>query len=362
MPGGVSGYAAINARVRVMYSDLLGPQDLARLGEAPDFLSLIGNLKQTVYAPYLESSKDRELTPREAILGIKGRLADAYYSVIHMAPGPTQPLLTQLYRYYEVGNLKAILRAIVTGSSRGREESLWESIRYVLFPFGSMTVLSAQAMVETGNVAAAVELLHGTPYENTLSFAMKRYSIEQSLFPLEVALDLDYWRKLWGETQQLRGQDREQALRVVGSLVDMNNLMWAIRYRVYHQLSEEELINYTLPFGYHVRDEDIRAIAAGADIAAVVGRVFPELSDINAFVEKPRSGLPMLELQLKRHVMKRCMAAFLGNPFHIGIPLAYLVLSDLELQDLTVLIEAKSLQLADEEYMPYLVKATLAKE
>jgi hypothetical protein len=38
-------------------------------------------------------------------------------------------------------------------------------------------------------------------------------------------------------------------MKIIGSLLDMNNLMWAIRYKVYHKLSEEELINYTLPFG-----------------------------------------------------------------------------------------------------------------
>ena len=213
-------------------------------------------------------------------------------------------------------------------------------------------------MIESGSVGAAVELLRDTPYENTLSFAMKRYNAEQNLFPLEVALDLDYWRKLWAETQLLRGQDREQALRVIGSLIDMNNLMWAIRYRVYHKLAEEQLINYTLPFGYRVHDEDIRAIAAGADIAAVVSRVFPDIADVNSYLEEPRRGLPRLELQLKRHVMRECLAAFLGNPFHVGIPLAYLVLSDLELQDLTVLIEAKASQLPTEEFEPYLVRTS----
>jgi vacuolar-type H+-ATPase subunit C/Vma6 len=216
-------------------------------------------------------------------------------------------------------------------------------------------------MIEAGNVGTAVDLLRGTSYYNTLSFAMKRYSAEQSLFPLEVALDLDYWRRLWQEARRLLGQDQEQALRVIGSLVDMNNLMWAIRYRVYHQLSEEELINYTLPFGYHVRDEDIRAIAAGADIASIVGRIYPGITDANALLEEPRSGLPRLELHLKRHVMGQCMAAFVGDPFHIGLPLAYLVLSDLEIQDLTVLIEAKSAQVANEKFAPYLVKAMATK-
>ena len=64
----------------------------------------------------------------------------------------------------------------------------------------------------------------------------------------------------------------------------MNNLMWAIRYRVYHKLSEEEVINYTLPFGYRVKDSDLRAIAAGADVASVITRIYPGIGDISALL------------------------------------------------------------------------------
>ncbi|MEW6242629.1 MAG: V-type ATPase subunit, partial [Chloroflexota bacterium] len=116
----------------------------------------------------------------------------------------------------------------------------------------------------------------------------------------------------------------------------------------------------TLPFGYRVRDEDIRAIAAGAEIASVIQRIYPGLTDVNALLETPQSGLPQLESRLKRYIVRQCMAAFTGNPFHIGIPLAFLILTDLEIQDLTVLIEAKSSQLAVEEFHPYLLRAAAA--
>jgi vacuolar-type H+-ATPase subunit C/Vma6 len=135
----------------------------------------------------------------------------------------------------------------------------------------------------------------------------------------------------------------------------MNNLMWAIRYRVYHHLSEEEVINYTLPFGHRVRDEDIRAIAAGADIPRVVARIYPDLTDVDTLLREPRSGLPKLERQLQRRLVEHCRAAFTGYPFHIGIPLAYAVLSELEIQDLTVLIEAKSEQISAEEFQSHLL-------
>ncbi len=352
--GGVSAYAAISARVRAMYSSLLSPQDLIRLSDAADVLNLVSQLKHTAYGSYLDNLKDKDFIPRRIVLQIKGKLADAYHTVIYMAPEQTRPLLTQLYRYFEVENLKAVLRGIVTDPS-------WDHMRDVLFPIGSMTVLPLQAMVETGNIAAAVDLLNNTPYTDTLSFAMMRYTAEQNLFPLEVALDLNYWRQLWKEAKQLQGSDRDQALRIVGSLLDMNNLMWAIRYRVYYQLSEEELINYTLPFGYRLHDEDVRAIAAGVDIPSVVERIYPGLTDVAGLLNDPRSGLPKLEAQLKRQVMKQCMAAFVGNPFHIGLPLAFLILSDLEIQDLTILIEAKSTHALDDEFRPFLVKTALAK-
>ena len=361
MAGGVAGYAAISARVRAKYAELLTPQDIVRLSEAPDFLSLFTLLKGTAYGPYLEGLKDKDINPRRVIIQIKRKLADAFYSVIQMAPVETRPLVKQLYRYYEIGNLKAVLRAIVTVSTWNTETALWDRVRDVLFPF-SESVLPAQAMVESGSVATAVDLLHGTPYEETLSFAMKRYSSEQNLFPIEVALDLSYWRRLWSEAQKLTGQDREHSVRIIGSLLDMNNLMWAIRYRVYHKLSEEEVINYTLPFGYRVKDSDIRAIAAGADTASVINRVFPGLPDVNALLENPQTGLPRLEVLLKQRIMKECLAAFVGSPFHIGLPLAFLILHDFEVQDLIVLIEAKSSELPEDEYRSFLLKTDLLPE
>ncbi|HSG41836.1 MAG TPA: V-type ATPase subunit [Anaerolineales bacterium] len=360
MSSGVSGYAALNSRVRAMYSSLLSEQDMVRLSDAGDFQTLLSSLKSTVYGPYLENIKDGDATPRRVISQLRGRLADAYYSVIHMAPGHARPLLIQMYRYFEVGNLKAILRGIVTGPTSSSDITHWEQVSDMLFPMGDLSVLPGRAMVETGNVPAAIELLDGTRYEEALTFAMKRYSAEQNLFPLEVAVDLGYWRQLWREAKRLSGLDREIATRIVGSLLDMNNLMWAIRYRVYHKLSEEELINYTLPFGYRVSDGDVRSIAAGADISSIVSRLYPDITDVNALLEDPHSGLPLLEAQLSRHLIKQCLAAFLGNPFHIGIPLAFLLLTNYEIEDLTILLEARSTNLPDEKFRPYLLRTEVA--
>ena len=350
----VSGYAATNSRVRVMYSTLLSEPEYDRLYESPDLDSLVVSLKQTAYAPYLERIKDTDINARRVAFHLRERLAETYLSLIHTAPENARSLLAQRYRYFEVDNLKAVLRGIVTGAS-------WDRVRFVLFPYGPSTVLPVQEMLEAGGVTAAVELLRNTPYYETLSYALKRFSAEQNIFPLEVALDLSYWRALWKEMNRLSGDDRAHALRIIGSLVDMNNLMWAIRYRVYHHLSEEEVINYTLSFGYHSKDEDVRAIATGADIAQVLKRVYPNLPDVDSLLQDAHTGLPKLEVELQRQVVEKCQNAFVGNPFQIGIPLAYLMLNELEIQDLVVLLEAKSTRVPFADFREYLVMGAPVK-
>jgi len=349
--GGVSGYAAIHSRVRVMYSGLLSPQEGAGLRDAADLSTLIGSLKSTAYGPYLNRVDDKDLNARRTVSQIKQRIADVYLTVIHSAPAHTRSLVIQLFRHFEIDNLKAVLRGIVNGSS-------WQQVQDVLFPLGSLNILPAQHMLEAGNIEAAISLLANTPYYETLTYALKRYSDEQSLFPLEVALDLSYWRKLWSSVNQLPGQDHAQSLRIIGPLVDMNNIMWALRYRVYHHLSEEEVINYTLPFGYRVHDDDIRTIAAGADIGRVVERLYPGLSNVDALLQDPERGLPKLELQLQRKLIVQFRSVFTGYPFNISLPLAFVLLNELELQDLTVLIGAKASRMSNEKFLSYLLMET----
>jgi V/A-type H+-transporting ATPase subunit C len=346
----------LNAKVRIMYSHLLGANDLAAAMDSADLPGLVEAFRSTSYGDALQGIGGREQTKEQVALALKRELAWAYESVIQTAPDQARRVLVQLYRRHELENLKALLRGISIGAAGGSDGGASDHVRRLLFPLATRTTLPAERLAEAASVPAAIEVLKGGPYFDVLASALRRYSSEQSLFPLEVALDLHYWRKLWQETVNLQGLDQREAMRITGALLDMNNVMWSIRYRVYHHLSEEELINYTLSAGYHVRDQDIRSVAAGADIAALVERLYPDVADASSLFAQPQQGLPRLEIELKRHVARQCEAAFVGDPFHVGLALALLVLQDFEVQDMVLLLEAKSSGLAAGEYAPFLVK------
>lgn len=356
---GVTAYAQIHATVRALYAKLLSRETWYALAQVNGFEELLDPLSKTVYGPYLQIATEL-LTPRRTAYQIQGYLADIYAKLIRLTREPGRQLMLQLWRLYEVDNLKATLRGVETGSS-------WDQVRHLLSPvtrYNSLTMADLERMILSRGMVQAIERTEHTPYYNTLSHAVERYQKEHNLFPLEVALDLDYRRGLWESINRLSGRDYEQALHLVGTVLDVDNLLWAIRYRVYHHLSAQEIINYTLPFGYQVSDADIRAIASGEDIVPVVRNIYPgvqglsELSeqddDPAANVRPDEMRLGVIERALQHYIVRLCRSVFIGYPFHIGIPLAYLLLLEHEVRDLTTLIEAKASGLPLKRLVPLL--------
>ena len=344
----ITAYAALNARIRARQSRQLNFETWQMLYSAPDYVVLCDVLRNGFYGPYLQQVAVEELTPRRAVFELKKVITDAYQSIISLSPTELQLVLSEWLRVYEVDNLKATIRGIIIGET-------WDRVRHTLFPLGQFGKLSYETLMGSNNLMDVIEFLKGSIYYSTLSNALVRYTQEKNLFVLEVALDLDYWSRLWKDVQKLPPSDRTHARQLIGTLLDMNNLLWALRYRVYHQLSEEEIINYTLPFGYQVHDEHIRMIAAGGDISHILSDIYPDLSESNIVLKNPEKDLPMLEHWLMKQSIKECKQSFIGYPFHAGIPIAYLHLLAMEIQDLTVLIEAKSMGIQFNQYRKFLL-------
>ncbi len=335
-------YAAVQATTRALYADLLTPEQLALLARAPDTATLLAQLGQTPYAPYLDIARQL-LTPRRIVYQLRLHLAAVYAKLLHFAPKPARELLGELWRLYEVNNLKAVLRGIEQGAT-------WREVRFLLAPMPHHTVLPLNTLLrllETDSIERAIERLRGLPaYYKPLLAALPRYRAEETVFPLEIALDLEYRRALWQRMAQLPQADREQALPLLGFLLDTDNLLWALRFRLYQRLSEEEIINYTLAEHDQVSPATIRAIAAGADVADVIKRTFSHIPAVQTLkisrqgaLLPPGTWLPALEQVLYAQLLARCRQCFVGATFHIGAPLAYVILAEAELRDLTALVE-----------------------
>jgi V/A-type H+-transporting ATPase subunit C len=318
-------------------------QELDRVRDVPSMLDL---LQDTTYGPQI-AEFEAECPPCELLEArLNANVALRFARVIDVIPEDERELVVLLKQLYEVDNLKTLLRGIQVGESV-------ERMRSFLFPLGRASSLDIEDLLQAEDVPDLVLRLQGTPYGDALRHALARYESERALFPLEVALDLDYYRRLWEAIGHLTGMARKWADRLIGTWYDIVNVTWALRYKYYYEMSLAEIINYTLPYGYKSSDRIIRGIAEGRDVNDLLYEVWGNAAPTTDVSEE--GWLPRLEVALHRYLAGLAREALMGYPFHLGVTLAYLLLKRYEVQDLMVLAEAKMAKLPRSVYHDYMI-------
>lgn len=346
MPLGLPQYIMPNARVRSMIGRLLSEDEWRQLYQARDLPGMLAILRETTYAPQL-AEFENSCPPCELLEAkLNANVALRFARVIDLTPQPGKDLVIIMKQLYEVDNLKAIMRGLEASEAA-------ESVLPFLFPLGRAASFDVDRLLAATDIPDLVARLQGTPYGDAMRHALVRYERERSLFPLEVALDLDYHQRLWRAVQALKGEDRHWADLLIGTLFDIVNIMWALRYRYYYHLSMVEIINYTLPYGRRSSDAIIRAIAEGEDVNATLRRVWGD--DAPTVHQEMKGWLSMLEVDLYRYLSRLARGALVGYPFHLGVILACLLLKRFEVHDLMVLAEAKMASLRRDEYRQYMI-------
>jgi V/A-type H+-transporting ATPase subunit C len=328
-------YARPNALVRALVARLLTPEQKRSLIGTPGLEETLRLLAGTPYGPELEAaSRDGgPLFPVERAL--QRSLIAAYERVLHTLGGAPQRLVVEMLRRLEVDNLKAILRGLARGA-------VPDEVRALLLPLGRHSRLPVDRLLSVTNVGAAVAALSDLPVGRVLRDALPRYERERSLFPLEVALDLSYYRQLWATAESLAGGDREDALRLLGTRYDTTNVDWMLRYKVVYGLSAVEIYNYALPYGRRIDDRVIRQAGAAPDLAGLIDALPEPYRGLLAPLAGTRE-LWSLEVTLNRLLQREARGALTGYPFHIGTMLGYLWLKEGEVHDLEAILEGKRL-------------------
>ena len=102
------GYAI--ARLRGMRSHLLRRSFYERLMEAPDITTMIKELMDTPYAPFIEKHVVEGMTSASVDEALKDGMVAAYRKVLSFLDKESQTLLRTLLGRWDVFNVKTILR------------------------------------------------------------------------------------------------------------------------------------------------------------------------------------------------------------------------------------------------------------
>lgn|SRR5574341_69681 len=179
------GFDYANARLRAMKSRLLSVQQLHALAESDTNEALLIALAQTPYQPDVESAMVHASGIEAVDLALQQNLISTVRRIRTFFSSHEQSTVKLILRFYDVHNLKVILRSVGKHIPAGERLS-------ALLPIGDLTDTVLSALANTSSPGAAIDLLASmqAPLAHPLLQLRKE---KPGADPAEMELALERW-------------------------------------------------------------------------------------------------------------------------------------------------------------------------
>ncbi len=324
-------YAYANARVRAMLSRLLDAQQLNRLLECADIYEVYEELRSTPYGEVFSRQGAQDLDLSEIERRLLKYDIGLYRETAQMLTRRERAFVLLLSERFEIEQLKVALRLWHRRSPLEAKEYLLLDKMCHDIPFEK--VVAAQTLEEV------ILLLDETPFKKPLLAGRQRFKERNSLFYLEIALDVDYYQRLLEAADALSSTDRKVSHKLLGIEIDIVNINWLLRLRKYYALAMGEILDWVIPGGNTVDRDTVRSMYTSDGIGGVVETIaLGPYQRLKELVDDNTHLLEQFLYEVLAHQLRRTLAGF---PFTIGTFIGYLILKHHESRQLVSLFYAK---------------------
>lgn len=316
-------YAYSNARVRTLLGSLLRPQDYYSLLHVGSPQEMLAYLRTTAYGRAMGETGEE---PVSFALSLSSHFLSTAEKVIAVLPQPAQDLCRTFLSRFEIEALKVFLRT-------AGEQTSQRHLLPLLYPVPAASSLPLDRLLKASSVHDIAAALAGTPYAEPLQEGIQHLPAPHALFSLEVRLDRWFLARLFASAALFSGQERAVVRRLLYTLADVTNILWSQRLRTTFHLSPEETDSLLLPYGFYLTERERHALAE-----------WDGQSSLPVFFPGAEQPAVSLRLALMRALCRAALKPLLAVPFQAGVPLAYLLLTEIEVADLKTLWEGKRWQ------------------
>ncbi len=331
----VKKYSLVNAKVRARLSTLLGNKEIMDLVQAGDLSEFYAAMSSTVYEDIFSSPR-LKFDPRIGEKMLLEKEISWHIELTRDLRGPERELVEHFLQRYEIENLKTALR--IRERERGEEE-----MKY-LVDNGLPHRLDYMKISQCPSMEEVIPLLSGTPYQVSVERAYPEYQERETLFPVEVELELDFFRELNQKIESLDRRDRKPARKLMGLEIDRKNISWLIRLRFYYDFPVGSLMHYNIPGGLSLTRERLREAFASETIYGVLtGAMEKSFPRGASFISRGEElgRLYLMEIILWNYLLVEARKTLGGFPFTIGTVLAYLILKRTEVRNIITILNGK---------------------
>jgi V/A-type H+-transporting ATPase subunit C len=323
-----------------MKADILTPDQWDALIGARDMFGALRVLDSTSYAQLVQDMGETT-SPIEVERVLQSDFNKVLIEINNDIPTANQTLMTWITRKFQKEVVKSLLRLFTSKS----DPTTAERLLVPLEPFSSNQLMT---LLEAKDLRSMVSEIPELFLKNEIEKALPQYEDTENLFILEHTLDTTIIQNLYKEVQLLDGQDREITARLVGTEIDLMNLMITLRTQFlgFSQSETEKLLiktAYRLPLDLCRRalvsrnfEERVRILQTG---------FYKDLISKSWEAYELHQTLAVFEQNAHTQIRTDSEEALIGYPFHFGIVLGFLNLKWYETLNLKAVMNGKADQL-----------------
>ena len=261
-------YSAITAKLKAMCAPSLTERDFISLTGKKNMSEICAYLKATeAYGGILSDMNENDAHREQMEYLMNEKLFHDFVKIYKFMDKQNSDLIRFFFIRREIEFLKREIHYIYTNEER-RDRWTDEEFRNHFFISGAK--IKHDIMRSAKSLEDCVEACRGTMYEEPLKRAVQ---FNADFFRLGLILDEYYYSSLWKAVNNLPKADAEGFKKIIGSSVDMLNIMWIYRGRKYFKFTSEAIFAYLLPVRYRLSEDSVRALVNSQNEEAFVSEV-----------------------------------------------------------------------------------------
>ncbi len=328
--GSLRDQAYLKTRVGVFASRLLSPTDIARYkGMSLNQLGETFDLQ-----PIFEESMELQQKSRLVEHALLTRTMFEFSVLLRPLSGRSRGLLLYWPRKFELYNLKTLIRGKLY--DLGMEE-----IRDNLHDLPESIRLPHEALLQAENVLEMLRQLEQGSYAIIARQARHVYEEKNEGFSLDAAIDRLYYTGMMRHLNMSSSSDRHGAQKLIGVMIDRQNILWLLRYRLVYRLASSEAYYLLIPSGGSIQRPSLMALANLDTLEAIIDQLPSPFREHLINVENITQARQRLDFLVGLEMRKITRY----SPDGVLAALSYLIARDIDLRRLYAIIQGKLLQM-----------------
>lgn len=324
-------YSGITTKVRAMERHLLTDEQFREMAELEDVRSAADYLKQQPSYSEIFSGLDDSKLHRGYLEQLLSQSEYRDFTKLYRFSNLSQRKFLDLYfMHYEIDIIKQILRHVINHQTASLDLSMFQDF------FDKHSAIDLIALAEAENLQDFISRLEASVYHGLLIRLADNERV--SVFDYELQLDLFYFKSIWSVKSKVLSKKEQKILdECFGCRLDLLNIQWIYRSKLYYSLSEADIYALLIPVRYRLKTPQIQQLVEAPGMTefyqilknTAYGRYAGADLDSNPDVEA-------LYHQILNRIYNNTSRKY---PYSIAVLDSYLYFKELEMQKIITTLE-----------------------